>query len=251
MANPQLACQTITWGNAYLMSHYEEVLQEVRRAGYNGVETNLGVLQHWQASLPSWSAQYQLRIVAGHVSGPRVWELASENAQEALAGLRRLGAQFLLISSSPEFHDEDYRRLAEAAAKLADIGANEGIRVLYHHHNWELRNQADVLTRVLEAARARIGIASDFGWVMRSELSLDRYFAQFGDAIRYVHLKDSLNEKWVEMGRGTLPLQELIQRLRALDLPWWTLEQDSTDLTPFESVKANRDYVQRLLQETQ
>jgi sugar phosphate isomerase/epimerase len=249
MDTPRLACQTITWGHQYLMNHYEKVLEEAHRAGYDGVETNLGVLQHWKDSLPSWSAQYQLRILAGHASGSRAWELASQDAKEVLAWLGRLGAQFLLISSSPEFQDEEYRRLAVAASELASIGADYGIGVLYHHHNWELRNQADILKRVLEMAGFRLGIAADFGWVMRSELSVDRYFVEFGPAIRYVHLKDSLSEQWVEMGQGTLPLRELIEKLEALKLPWWTLEQDSTELTPFESVKANCDYVRSLLAE--
>ena len=70
---------------------------------------------------------------------------------------------------------------------------------------------------------------------------------RLGDRVAHIHLKDLEDDEFVELGKGTLPLEKFLNTLRDLGYSgWMTIELDATP-DPEESAKISVDYVQGLV----
>lgn len=244
---PKIACQTITWGPDRLRDQYKQVLEQVKQAGFDGVETNFAVLQHNGEHLGDWLSQQDLRLVTAHYGARPLMNLSAQARHDALEWLAGFQAEYFLISSDPDFTKDEYRALAQAASDFATLAKEYGIQVCFHHHDWELRNGAAGLRFMLEQTGPEVGLAADFGWVLRSGMTVENFLKLVDSRLKYVHLKDSAAGQWVEMGYGELPVDKILSALLPLELPWWTAEQDTTSKDPLESASWNARYLRQFL----
>lgn len=246
----QFACQTITWGPETLEDNYETVLKEVGAIGYQGVETRCGILMKHKEKLKSWVEQTKIEIVAAHLGVTDLQEKSPKAMAEILDTLEGLKVKYVLFSAPKEATAADFREYARLLEQLGKDVRRRGMRICFHNHNWELENECELLSLLTELTNPEhVGLAVDFGWVLQSDVELQTFLTTFQHRIQYVHLKDVLERNWVELGHGRLELPKLIEFLNPLQLPWWTVEQDTTLKSPSESTKLSYEYLVQMVQE--
>lgn len=109
-----------------------------------------------------------------------------------------------------------------------------GIEVLYHNHADELRKGTDG-DRFFDAIHPD-GREVDVYWVAkgmdgRVSTALD-YVREHRSEVRLLHIKDGLNgsvfpNEMCGWGKGTYPIQEIIECARELNLKWVVVENDA------------------------
>ena len=246
----QLACQTITWGPERLSERYPDVVREVANVGYAGVETNLGILSRYSDRLAQLREQHKLRFVAAHGGLNDLRSVVGDRA--AIDGLKAVlknaGVEYLLVSHVPEMDAQVYTQIGNTLATLQNAVGDLGVTVLFHNHQHEIENEWESLKRLCDTAGHRgIGLAVDFGWVLRGRVDLTKFISSMGTYIRYAHFKDFRNGDFVELGQGDIGLERAIQAVKPLNLPWWVAEQDQSKGEPADSAARNYAFLRAFL----
>ncbi len=238
----QFACQTITWGRERLLGDYAGIVKEVAQIGYQGVESNLTALGKARAILGDLSAETGIQFIAAHCGVQDAQAaLAEANLwQDLHSTLQAARVKFLLLSQVALEDVQEYRAVGRLLIDLQQRLGDLHVRVLYHNHQHEIDHRWQALRELCAVAGPDdLGLAVDFGWVMRGGVDPQELVDDLGPYIRYAHLKDFRNGDFTELGAGDIGLEKAIPAIRGLNLPWWIAEQDQTTIGPRESATAN------------
>ena len=141
MGEISVGCQTAVWGE-YRWGHLEETL-----AGLH-----FGV--RWY--------------------DPRAVEEAKHQLLRIVDFLVALGCENLVVSGGGReggMEADDYRRQAEALDEVGRHCRERGVRLHYHNHGWEVRNDCEGLRRICELSDPRyVSLALDLGNVVIPEV---------------------------------------------------------------------------------
>lgn len=231
----KIAIQTQLWGNHHLEQDFRPIFDEAVRAGFDGVECRYTVLRQ-KDRLASYLAEHPLTIVGLHASVGVLFadgRLSGVFAQ-LMDDMLDLQIGRLLISGGKFGEFEPIFRLASACRE-------RGIQLLYHNHAYEFEHEYRMFEEILK--HPGVGLALDIGWLHRAGQRLEPFLARFGERIHYFHIKDTTRDQWKELGRGELGMDEAIRRIGSIPMEWWTVEQDDTVLTAFESAVISRSYL--------
>ncbi|CAG7616021.1 sugar phosphate isomerase/epimerase family protein [Paenibacillus allorhizosphaerae] len=239
MAIPKIAIQARLWGLDRVEREPESVFDEVHRAGYDGIECRSKMLIEQEERLLHCASANSISIIALHAN---LKSFDTEDRRQVLGDLlermNRAGSKYLLVSMG---RMPEYRKWFELASELSEYCSQAQVRLCYHNHAGEFENGYrffDELTRTYN-----VDLAADLAWVYRAGTNVEEFIERYAAHIKYVHLKDTAGEQWKELGEGEVPLSPILQRVLALKLPWWTVEQDSTDRAPAVSAIMSRKYV--------
>ncbi|TDF98116.1 sugar phosphate isomerase/epimerase family protein [Paenibacillus piri] len=241
---PGIAVQARLWGLERTASHYTEVFDEILAAGYTGAEVRYTLLQEQEQGIVNYlQRKPQFSLVALHAS---LKGFDGAEAEELLPGLlermNRTGTSYLLVSMGYERHPEPW---FELAARLSELCDRYGVTLCYHNHAAEFTDGPAFFDRLTGSYNVRL--AADLAWVHRAGQNVPAFIDRYAEWIRYVHVKDTIGEQWKELGEGEIVLRPLLERLAALQLPWWTVEQDFTDREPLLSAAMSRKYLKEQL----
>jgi sugar phosphate isomerase/epimerase len=239
MTNPKIAIQTRLWGLERVEREHKLVFDEVRRAGYDGIECRSTMLAQQQEELLQYISSNAFSIIAVHAN---LKSFATNDREQVLGELlermNRLGCKYLINSMG---RSPDYRDWFDIAAQLSERCARANVQFCYHNHAGEFDygySFFDELTR-----NFKVDLAVDLAWVYRAGYDVEAFIERYADHIKYVHVKDTAVEQWKELGEGQIRLKPILQRIMDLKLPWWTVEQDTTDKEPIESAMISRKYI--------
>jgi sugar phosphate isomerase/epimerase len=225
------------------------VLAEIASVGYDGVEVGA---QHLDLSQPEAFRQ----LVTGHGLMPAAIHTGGEiynpqAVQEALVNLERTvvfaakaGAQFLAFSGRAK-DDKSVAELQIEADSLSRVGQlcrDNGIRLAYHNHYWEIQDDCRELHYLCEHTDpAFVLLCLDVAWVHRAGGHPAQVARTFLDRIAYFHIKDTTATEWREVGYGDVDFAALFAVIRTREFPWLVVEQDETQRTPVESARMSRE----------
>ncbi|TNJ66995.1 sugar phosphate isomerase/epimerase [Paenibacillus hemerocallicola] len=239
MTTPQIAIQARIWGLANLHQTYPDIFTKALQCGYAGVESRWSLLDDMEG-LRTYMSTVPLKLVGLHANLKDFDPLADKRIglQELLDKMNVLGTSYLLVSFGKQ---KEYGRWFELAGKLAETCAASQVTFCYHNHAGEFEYPSffDELT-----GQYGVPLAADLAWVWRAGRDPVEFIDRYAPYIRYVHVKDSTSGgAWKELGQGDIDLPQALRRVSALNLPWWTVEQDDTDKDPTESATISRAYL--------
>jgi sugar phosphate isomerase/epimerase len=251
----RLGIQTRPWGPEKNRQQLPQVLAEIASVGYEGIEIGA---QHLDLSRPGAFRQ----LVASHNLQPAAIHTGGEiyNAQAVQGALDNLertavfavqaGAEFLAFSGRAK-ENKSVEELAIEADSLNRIGQfcqDNGIRLAYHNHYWEIQDDCRELRYLCEHTDpALVSLCLDVAWVHRAGGHPAQVAQTFLDRIAYFHIKDTTDAEWREVGYGDVDLQSLFAVIRTREFPWLVVEQDETQRAPVESARLSREYLRRKL----
>lgn len=247
----KVGVQTRPWGPANNRTRLPDVLAEVAAAGYDGFEIGA---QHLDLARPEvlrdLAAQPGLAVVGIHVGGDLTQDEWSQtqfdDIHRAAAYAAAVDAVYLPFSGRPKPGKtlEEYQRGAEILNRVGAIAQAHGLRLCYHNHDWEIRNDCEELAFLIQHTDpALVSLCLDVAWVRRGGASPVAIVQRFANRIGYCHIKDTGDNEWLEVGYGTVDFDALLPVIQSLALAWLVVEQDETRRPPVESARLSRDYL--------
>ncbi len=246
-----IGIQSNVWGADYHKEKMPQMLAEIAEAGYAGIE--IGAHRFESLDHPETFAA-QVKTAGLHVAG--IHTLVKfyldgnlDYPSRAADFTQAVGSRFMLVSGerTASHTRADYEHMAEIFNQVGEICRERGITYCYHNHDWEIGNDQAELRTLLELTDpAWVALCLDIGWVQRAGADPARVSATFLDRIRYFHLKDTLDGKFTELGRGTLDFAAWLERVRGQGDFYLAHERDEVLPNALESARQSRQFLKGL-----
>lgn len=249
---PRLALQLYTLRGLKLP--FESLLDRAAEAGYSGVET---VGDHGVAATQAADALAErgLRVCSSHVA------LTSLEADlDAVCAYNlALGNEVVVVPWLPPERRGDSRAswlaLGRELGALAGRCRDLGVRLLYHHHDFELStvDGRNGLAWLMEGGGEALGLEPDLGWIRRAGGEPAELLAAYAGRCLRVHLKDVApagrqpdEEGWADVGDGVIDWSRLLPVCRQAGAEWFVVEHDAPR-DPRASARRSAAYLETLL----
>ncbi|HKI57467.1 MAG TPA: sugar phosphate isomerase/epimerase [Trueperaceae bacterium] len=249
---PQLALQLYTLRGLRLP--FPDLVSRAAEAGYSGVETVGSHGADADAAREALAA-HGVRVCSSHVG------LADlETDPDAVCGFNlALGNDVVVVPWLPperRGHDPaSWQALGRRLGDLARRCRDRGVRLLYHHHDFELTEVGGRtgLAWLAEAAGEGLGLEPDLGWAQRAGTDPAALLAGYPGRCPRVHLKDLARpgegggeDGWAAVGDGVMPWAALLTACRQAGAEWFVVEHDAPR-DPLAAAQRSARYLETLL----
>lgn len=256
-----IGCQTITFGDDQ-HQHFGSVFASVSEAGYEGVEIGYRRIADCDPShLRELLDQHSLQLFASHIGGNLEDADQADGERSLLEGvlhcLQKLNVGILMYSGLKFDTEDQFNCDLAMIRRAAQRATQQGIRLLYHNHYWEMRDEARILRTLLEEGSDDLGFCPDVGWIFKAGADVTQTLELLRGRIGVVHFKDfafpGTGEEYelcdtVELGRGIVPLDEVAEWVfEHTPDAWAVAEQDISVLEPAMAVRENAAYLTKSL----
>lgn len=270
-----------------LAKDVKDTIGKVAKTGYKHVETFYGYKspgqkeQFWGLdpkglkallkthNLLTHSGHYQLNDYLTKGNGK------DEALKEQLEIAAELGQQYLVVPVPPmgiwdKMTGSDYQFMAEQLNKAGEVAKQSGLKVGYHNHYWEFKQQADVNMSgydvlLKETEPALVSFELDLFWAVKAGMDPIEMFRKNPGRYAMWHVKDidkTATEKiaggdadkltamdilpkvkFAEVGTGAVDFKNIFENASTAGLKYAFVEQDKISIDPFDSIKKSYDYV--------
>ncbi len=218
-----------------LGASFEQLLHHASEAGYTAVETFGPVHPDPERAADALAAEDMI-VCSSHVG--------LQDLERDLVGVCRanatLGNDVVIVPWLPPELRGDTRDAWEGLGRrLAELGrrcADQGTRLLYHNHDFELREVEGRtgLAWLMGAAGAdELGLEPDLGWIARAGGDPEAVLSAYAGRCPRVHVKDLAPEGegrdedgWADVGHGVLDWPRLLGACRAAGVEVFVVEHD-------------------------
>ena len=250
-----------------------ETLQAIADIGYREVE----VLRSQVAPLAPHLKKVGLRPVSMHFETPlltgnwKAWQDAEMPPVEprvtfddAVAVARDHGFEYIVFNYlAPEerLGLDFYRALSDKLNGAAQTCRSAGLRFCYHNHDFEFepkpsRRPMEILLERLD--KNLVGLEVDTFWVSMAGVDPAAFLRQNAGRVELVHLKDRApgtpvhydiatipNDTFRELGKGDLPIREILLAAAQAGAKHYFVEQDFTS-DPIGSLRQSYTYLRKI-----
>ena len=254
-----------------LARDYLATLKQISSLGYREVEA-AGFFGHTPEQVKQAMSAAGLSLVSAHYPSHDLLSSFDENLAFAKAlGLKYMICSFPGIKKSDRLKDqsyatqvqsftlEDYRWNADNFNAWGRKVKAAGMQFGYHNHTMEFAPQDgvipfDELVRLTDPELVTFEL--DCGWVIVGGGDPVAYLRRYPTRISMLHVKDfkaALKPSTVinpppaaELGRGTLDFRKVFEAARNGNLRHYFVEQEAYDMPPFEALRIDAQYMQKL-----
>lgn len=217
-------------------------LERVADIGYTQVEPY---------SFVARADEYAQALAKNNLSAPTAHApLLSSDFDEVFAAASKLGISTVIDPFIPAEHWQDAESIRATAQKLNEAsrrGAEYGIKVGYHNHDWEISSKINSTTALEYFASLldpEVVLEIDTYWVAVGGADVLRLLEALAPRVIALHIKDgpkSKNHKeQVPVGSGSMPIDQIIQATQGM-LHVVELDDFAGDI--FQAVSASRAYL--------
>jgi inosose dehydratase len=287
----KLATAPVNWNNNDVRDYrewtpYPQLLEEMLTAGYTATEWDVCMendAARMRADLQTKHLQMLGRFVGLELRNPEKREIEIKRGLEIARFLKMIGGEYLIAADSGDErrwreagHVDPKGALSEAQWRSLGAGLNElgrrvkedGMQVVFHNHvGTYVETEVETGRLLDETDPGLVGWCLDCGHLAYGGGDTLRMLTQYGDRVRYVHIKDvdgkvlasSQTEQWgfdkalksfifCPLGQGVARVPEVLRALKLNSYEGWlVIEQDTTPLDPTENARQNRIYLEELL----
>jgi sugar phosphate isomerase/epimerase len=178
--------------------------------------------------------------------------LLSQDQDAIFAAAKELGITTVIDPYLPAGHWQSAGDIRATAAKLnaaARKGAEYGIRVGYHNHQWELESIIDgqtALERFAGLLDPELVLEVDTYWVAVGGQDPVELLQRLGDRVKFIHIKDGpLNtdtKAQLPAGQGKIAVWDVIAAATSLEVGVVEFDDYSGDI--FEGIAESLAYLQ-------
>ena len=256
----------VTWRGK---AEWPDILEDVNAAGFDGVEPFTAKFLNDQAMdelaklLPKYPKLHMSSIYwSGPFHTPSEHERLKQQSHQILGYLKRFGADRLTFCP-PRPDVEDERAAVAATAKIANeigrISLEEyNIRTDIHPHVGSLIENPRQIDMLMDQTDPKyFNLAPDTAQVWMGGGDPVALFEKYKHRIIYMHYKDirayhrglpGYMDNVIELGRGVIDFPALHRILKSVNYKGWiTIDLDNARISPRESGKVQKDYIDRVL----
>ena len=261
------------------------ILRDMRTAGFAGSELGHAYPRNVTA-LATALAAHQLRLVSGwHSTYLASRDFAQEEAsfRQHLQLLKPLGANVLIVAECSHaihgdrnaplgfgiqdrrtLNEDEWDRVCRGLSRFAGICAEEGLKLVYHHHMGTVIQTESELDRLLTWT-PDLHLLLDAGHLSFAGIDPLRVLAKYAHRVAHVHLKSTRpaivdrvrREGWsfyravaegvfTIPGDGSVDYPSIFRLLQAVNYHGWLVveaEEDPVKVPALPKAKRARDYV--------
>lgn len=217
----RLGCHAVLFREK-IKSDTEGIIKGLSETGFQGSEVGsrffgteekemlLGILD-----------KYNYQLSGMHVGVPlKDWadiekrEEQKENVLKVAKFVKDMPNKNVIMSGSDLEEGYDLKTIVEAIEEVAKACLELGVRLHYHNHAWEFKNDAKIFKALVEYAPS-LYFALDLGWVHVGGFDPIQIIEKHKDRISYVHLRDAdENGEFVDLGEGAFHYSKLMSLLK-------------------------------------
>lgn len=214
-------------------------LQDIKRAGYDGVEIFDGNLLQYEDTPDELKTMLQESglELAGVYSGANL--IFPDILNEELQKIHRvaelaayMGAEHLIISGGAKrqwgVYSDDRKKAAEGLEKIVEIATFSNLTAHYHPHLMTLAETSDEISEVFKYTN--IQFCLDTADIAAAGSDVSELIKQWSDRISYIHLKGLQKTplKYTPLDEGDLDISEIVEALKQVNYDGWiTTELDA------------------------
>ena len=256
----------VTWRGK---AEWPDILADVDAAGFDGVEPFTAKFLNDQAmdELAQLLPKYpKLRMSSIYWSGP--FHTLSEHprlieqSHQILGYLKRFGADRLTFGPPRPDVDDEKAGIANTAKIANEIGRisleKYQIRTDIHPHVGSLFENPRQIDHLMEETDPKyFNLAPDTAQVWMGGGDPVPFFEKYKHRIIYMHYKDIRGyhrglpgylDNVIELGRGVIDFPALHRILKSVSYKGWiTIDLDNARISPRESAKVQKEYIDRVL----
>jgi sugar phosphate isomerase/epimerase len=234
----ELACQVIIFGED-LTENLPHNLLLVREAGFKYIQCGPMLLHNLSTEqIAKVFSDQGVRLCTFHCGTGMIVDVGRfHQICDAMLSLQceDIICSGILGGGSSYKH---YEATGELLAKRTQEAAVCGIRLSYHHHDWELAKPFGHILGidVLMNKATDTGFVINTYWAKAAKVPLIRLWKQHGTRCRIVHLKDGLPDyhQFRPLGKGKADAQEAFDFLKDKQLDYIVWEQDLAQDRPIK-----------------
>lgn len=255
MAQPTASVQLIVFGKRN-QDDIAGVLKDVATAGFPAIEAGNMFASYGEETTRRLLSENNLRLSGAHFGYGDYAD--AEKLKSHIEYAKAIGLKNLMCSGVADSKTADgYRQSSKVFNEVGKRLADEGLAFNYHNHDWEFNDLGgvtgmDILAQETDPALVRFNL--DVFWLFYAGQDPAAFIAKHADRAGYFHFKDGRAKKpdgsrpeFLELGRGDVDLKAAYDAALKAGATWIVAEQDSTALTPLESVTISRNYLKDVL----
>lgn len=223
----------------------KKTFEKIKNIGYNAVQVSaFGPIE--PILLKEYAEQFDLKICATHTPFDRIINDTENVIKEhklwdcRYVGLGAMGSEY---RANKEGYDRLLNELSPAVEKIYD----EGLKFVYHNHNFEFEKIDAKLTGIEYLAEKtdpkKFGFLADFFWIQAGGASPIEFIQRYASRLNVVHFKDmqirNLSQRTAEIFEGNMDYKAIYEECQKNGVEWVAIEQDNCDKDPFESLKVS------------
>ncbi len=260
---------------------FDQMLDEMAEAGYEGSEISYNFPEdsyQISAALGQRNLQPAATFHAVNLRESANHKAAFESTMRVADRLQELRSKVLILSDevsdrrlavagragiADELDERSWRTMADGLRTIAGALDARGMEAVFHPHVGTYVETAHEIDRLCDmTAAAPLKLCPDTGHLAYAGADVGKVFSDYRDRIGYVHLKDVDAELlqrvradridfagavrlglFVELGRGMVPIAQIVAALRDADYAGWIVVEQDAPRSPLASAKANRQYL--------
>ncbi|HEV8273066.1 MAG TPA: sugar phosphate isomerase/epimerase [Chitinophagaceae bacterium] len=174
----------------------------------------------------------------------------SDGWDKAIEDIHALGAEYMVCAylMPNERTPEIYKSLPAMFEKAATATKAAGIQFAYHNHDFEFEKLDDTLVYdflIKNTSPDLVKMEMDLYWISKAGYDPVQYFDKYPGRFHMWHVKDmeAGTKAITEVGNGTIDFDRIFAARKKAGLKYWFVEQDTSKIDKFESLKISRDYL--------
>lgn len=229
---PQLAAGCYVWTQVFnarkqtLAEAMPEMFADLRAAGYKRVELMQQFFTPERRGRTTDLAQtnrIEIPIVyaGGVMHEAEQAQRTIEQVQELADFVIRLGTRLIDVNPNPKADREaktagELDVQARSVNRLSAALSERGMKLILHHHNPEMADNAREWRHLLKNTDAKVGLCPDIDWMIRGGQNPMELLKEAGSRIAAMHLRNSSAGVWTEsLDQGEYDYPSIAKFLRA------------------------------------
>lgn len=195
-----------------------------------------------------------IKAAGAHVP---IEQLDKDKIEETFEYHQKIGNSLIIVPALPkEMREsaEDYLKTAEKLNEIGETCKQAGFKFGYHNHDFEFRSMDgqtgfDLLFKNTDPDLVKMEL--DCYWATYAGYDPLEILSEHQDRCLSLHLKDikTVGDQKVstEIGNGELNIEQLVKTGLDYGVEWFTVEQESFEMDPFDSLKISAKNLGNLL----
>jgi len=241
--------QPITWGNA----PFEQIAKEIKEAGFEGVEAPVSNYLGRLDTLKEILQSNQLVVTSTYFGLNLLDEAKQEDEIKSAVEMARIlknefSCDVLVVAAGGVKKPvpwEVYKLFARGCDEIGKRCKELGVDVAFHNHAWTLIETKEEIDFLAEnTSPDSFFFAFDTGHLALMGMDPGTVMEEYKDRIRYLHLKDTKDNDFIELGEGIVNFAKVKEVLEEINFQGWLVaELDRSKNPPLLSAKMQRRFI--------
>jgi sugar phosphate isomerase/epimerase len=230
-----------------------DIVKKFASIGYEGVE----FIRY--AGVPAGKLRKVLDENGIAASGLHAdYENLLKDFDAVLAYSLEIGSPFIVCPRLPKSlrSVEGARQAALALRGAAGQCRENGIRLMYQHHEWELvrhngTSALDVMAEVLP--ETLLFFQLEVYWITACGINGPELLNRYRNRCVSIHIGDKLSKtspEYTELGKGIVDIKKIVETGEKIGIEWYNVQQEHYTQDMFTALECNYAYLENLLYNT-